>query len=83
MSDGVAFTEHRGQTQLSYARLISNWIRGMEKGMACLDALGASKRRGVILGIEGMSDAVWPMQSEYVAARSRKPGLMIEETASL
>jgi hypothetical protein len=48
--------------------------------MACLDALGASKRRRIVMGIDGMSDAVWPMQSGYLPARSRKSGLLVDET---
>lgn len=80
MSDGVAFTEHKGQKHISYGHLFSNWIRGLANGMTCLDALGASKRRRIVMGIDGMSDAVWPMQSGYVPARSRKSGLLVDET---
>lgn len=32
------------------------------------------------MGIDGMADAVWPMQSGYVPARSRKSGLLVDET---
>lgn len=80
MSDGVALTEHDNLTHVSYARLLSNWARGMEQGMACLDALGASKRRRVIMGIEGISDAVWHIQSGYALAPSRKPDVVVDET---
>jgi hypothetical protein len=80
MSDGVALTEHQNQTHISYAHLLSNWARGMERGMACLDALGASKRRRVIIGIEGINEAVWHIQSGYVPARSRKTEMVFDET---
>lgn len=80
MSDGVALTEHKDRTQVSYARLLSNWARGMDQGMACLDALGASKRRRVIMGLEGIADAVWHIQSGYALQRSRKPDMVIDET---
>ena len=80
MSDGVAFTEHKGQKHISYGHLFSNWIRGLANGMACLDALGASERSRIVMGIDGMSDAVWPMQSGHMPARSRKSGLLVDET---
>ena len=80
MSDGVALTEHQNRIQVSYAHLLSNWARGMDQGMACLDALGASKRRRVIMGIEGITDAVWHIQNGYALARSRKPEMVIDET---
>ena len=48
--------------------------------MTCLDALGASKRRKVIIGINGMEDTKWPTQSGYVPGRSRKQGILVERT---
>lgn len=80
MSNGVAFTESKGQTFISYAHLLSNWARGLEQSMTCLDALGASRRRRVIIGVEGMADAVWPAQESYVPSRSRKPSMEFEAT---
>jgi hypothetical protein len=80
LSDGVALTVHQNRTQISYAHLLSNWARGMDQGMACLDALGASKRRRVIIGIEGIGEAVWHIQSGYAPARSRKAEVMLDET---
>lgn len=80
MSNGVAFTEHKEQMFISYAHLLSNWARGLEQSMRCLDALGASKRRRVVIGIEGMEAAVWRIQDGYVPARSRKPGIEFEAT---
>lgn len=79
-SDGVALTQHQNRTQISYARLLSNWARGMDQGMNCLDALGASKNRRVIMGIEGITDAVWPVQTGFAPHRSRKPEMVIDET---
>ncbi len=80
MSDGVALTEHQNRIHISYAHLLSNWARGLDQGMACLDALGASKRRRVIIGIEGIKDAVWHIQSGYALARSRKADMVFDET---
>jgi hypothetical protein len=80
ISDGVALSEHQNRTQISYAHLLSSWARGLDQGMACLDALGASKRRRVIIGIEGINEAVWHIQSGYVPARSRKTEMVFDET---
>jgi hypothetical protein len=80
LSDGVALAENQNWTQISYAHLLSNWSRGMDQGMACLDALGASKRRRVIIGIEGIGEAVRHIQSGYALARSRKAEMVLDET---
>lgn len=78
-SDGSVFTDHQNQKFISSAHLLTNWARGIARGMACLDALGASKRRRVIIGVEGMERAVWYTQEGYPPARSRKNGLCHEE----
>lgn len=80
MSDGTAFGQDQGKTYISYARLLSNWAKGLESGSACLDALGASGRRRVILGIEGMKGALWRVQQGYRPMRSRKAGILCDET---
>lgn len=79
-SSGTVFEEQRGFTVISHARLMSNWSKGLSRGMACLDALGASKRRRVIVGIDGMTDAIWRVQSGHLPSRSRKPGVLVDET---
>lgn len=79
-SDGTVFDERRGKTILSYGKLLSTWAKGMAQGMACLDALGASPRRRVIMGIHGMNDTVWPEQTGYVSSRSRKQELLFDQT---
>ncbi|WP_197922753.1 hypothetical protein [Thiosulfatihalobacter marinus] len=80
MSDGTAFEQDQGNTYISYARLLSNWAKGFESGSACLDALGASGRRRVILGIEGMKGSLWRVQQGYRPMRSRKAGILCDET---
>ena len=80
MSDGTAFEQHQGKTYISYARLLSNWANGLENGFACLDALGASGRRRVILGIEDMKGSLWRVQKGYRPMRSRKAGIICDET---
>lgn len=80
LSDGTVFDEQRGQTFISYGHLLTNWAKGLSRGMACLDALGASKRRRVIVGVEGMAEARWPVQSGFVPGRSRKQGLLVDQT---
>ena len=80
MSDGTAFEQDQGKTYISYARLLSNWAKGFESGSACLDALRASGRRRVILGIEGMKGALWRVQQGYRPMRSRKAGILCDET---
>lgn len=80
LSDGVAFDHRKDSIWISYAHLLTNWARGLENAMACLDALGASSRRRVIVGVEGLGDAFWPVQDGYVPAQSRKPGLAHDRT---
>lgn len=79
-SDGTAFDERQGQTLISYSHLMTNWTRCLATGMTCLDSLGASKRRKVVIGINGMGDAKWPTQSGHVPGRSRKQGILVERT---
>ena len=80
MSDGVAFDHRKDRSWISYAHLLTNWARGLENAMACLDALGASGRRRVILGVEGLEGAFWPAQDGYLPAQSRKPRLLLDRT---
>lgn len=77
---GTAF-DSRGDTPfISYAHLLSRWATSITQGMALLDHLGASKRRRLILGIDGMTDAIWHSQSGYVPGRSRKSELLSDQT---
>lgn len=80
MSDGVAFEHRKDRNWISYAHLLTNWARGLENAMACLDALGASSRRRVIVGVEGLEGAFWPAQDGYIPAQSRKPDLLYDRT---
>ena len=80
MSDGVVLDHRKDQNWICYAHLLSNWARGLENATACLDALGASARRRIIVGVEGIEDAFWPAQDGYVPARSRKPGVVHDRT---
>lgn len=80
MSDGTAFDQDQGKMYIAYAHLLSNWANGLENGMACLDALGASDRRRVVLGIEGMKGALWRVQKGYRPFRSRKQSIVCDET---
>ena len=54
MSDGEAFYIRNNVRQLDHDNLLYNWGRGFKNAMACLNALGASKHRRVIVGIEGL-----------------------------
>ena len=49
---------------------------------ACLDAPGASVRRRVVLGIEGVKGVLWRVRKAYRPLRTRKSGIVRDETRS-
>lgn len=79
-SDGEALSSHRNEVHINSGRLMSNWANGLERSMKCLDALGASKRRRVVIGITGIEGALWLNQDGYNANLSRKREMVLDET---
>jgi hypothetical protein len=79
-SIGTAYAEKRENKYISYAHLLTSWTKSLTNGMRILDELGATKRRRVILGIDGMEDALWHTQDGYSPGISRKQSLVIDTT---
>ena len=80
VSDGSAFDNRDNGKWIFHPNLLSNWARGFENSMACLDELGASNHRCVIVGIEGLKNSAWHQQVEYEPARSRKTEMVHDAT---
>ena len=81
MSDGCAFHSIDNDKQIiCHESIQSNWALGLENAMACLDALGASKHRRIIVGIEGLKNSIWNQLGNILPTRSRKADMVYEET---
>ena len=78
MSDGRVFYDHDNSKRIDYDNLLSNWARGLDNAMACLDELKASKLRRAIVGIEGLKNSFWRVG--YQPAPSRKTEMVHDAT---
>lgn len=80
MSDGKIINEKEGKVYISYATLLTNWIRGLDRTHEVLDRLGAGQRRRVVLSVSDLSNTYWPTQIGYVPGINRKPRILTDQT---
>ena len=76
----ISHNNNKGNEIIDYSELLENWKWGMINAMQCLDALGASKNRRVIIGIERLKDLFWNHGEQFVNSPARKSEMIHDKT---
>ena len=72
VSIGNISHNNNGKEIIYSTQLLTYWKWGLINAINCLDALGASKQRRIIIGIEGLMDLFWYRESPFTDSPARK-----------